>query len=455
LTSGGEDSYKNEDLHIDDYLIYTPNEEYISYPKRVYGGKNQKKTSDTKKKREELVTDFKNILSEISQKELKDDDSAYFVLEFLSKPLSSKYERILRQMEVHLLSFLDKDQKTALVESGYDIEGRIPHESRDVIKNIRLLAIHEKLEEELRGKRSQEQVIINTIPNVSVEKIVTHLDKIRNYINHHGGEAINSLIDKANLRGSIIAHTNGKLLETLVENSDIVLSAYKVPEIVISEINKRRKKKSRGESVFVSSSLEKPRGTDDYEIIEIDSGARVLQEFQGKVISLSALPIFSDGDDKDNHGTPIASLLLYGELNGKNDSKFKVRSYKVFEGGNNRLKIQDFYSAMKNIIDHYDGKSKVYSSSVNFVKSDNSTQSETRKIDLLIQSKNICFVNSAGNICDAKKRLEHGENHTNIWKFNKVLHPSDAASITAVGAYCRIKNYIDGSYKRNPACFSR
>jgi hypothetical protein len=259
-----------------------------------------------------------------------------------------------------------------------------------------------------------------------------------------GGEVINSLIDKANLRGSIISHTNGQILESLVENSDIVLSAYKVPEIVISEIDRRRKKKkSREESVFVTSSLEKSGGRDDYEIIEIDSGARILREFQGKVISSAALPIFLDGDDKDNHGTAIASLLLFGELNGKNDSKFKVRSYKAFENGNDKFKIQDLYSAIKNVTDNYDGKSRVYSSSINFMKSDDKIQYETRKIDLLVQSKNICFVNSAGNICDATNRLERGESHTNIWKSSKVQHPSDAASITAVGAYCRIKNYID------------
>ena len=181
-----------------------------------------------------------------------------------------------------------------------------------------------------------------------------------------------------------------------------------------------------------------------------------MQEFQGKVISVPALPIFPDGEDKDNHGTPIAGLLLFGETIGKLTTKFKVRSYKAFEQKNNEKNtVQDLYSAIKSVIDSYNGKSRVYISSINYVNNSQQNQYETRKIDLLIQAKNICFVNSCGNINDAKKRLENGESRSNLWNSNKVLSPSDAPCVVSVGSNCKIKNYIDSAYRKYPSCFSR
>ena len=276
MASEKDEHNSNEEIDFRDYLVYTPQEEYIDYPRRIYGGKNERKTSK-KMKKHELIKEFKKVFSEINAKVIKDDDLAYYVLEFHSSPISSKYERILKRMQINLLSFLDKNQKTALVQSSFDIEGTLSTESRDIIKSIRLHSMQEKVEDTLRGKKSKEQVIINTIPNIPVERIHKHLSKIRNYINQHGGQNINSLIDKTNLRGSVIAYTDGRLIERLGEDSDIIFSVYTVPEMILLEINKRKKKKQVvSNSALVASTLNISENEDTYEIIEIRASRKNL-----------------------------------------------------------------------------------------------------------------------------------------------------------------------------------
>lgn len=448
------------------YIIYEPIEDRINYkPRVVFGRKKKKPVKIPKKKKKELIEDFSITLASVTQKEIKDDDFAYFVLEFFSSPVSWRYERVLRNMQIKLLAFLDKAQRRALVESRTDISGdRVVKETREIVKNVRPQNSEEKIEEALRGSKEKTLVIVNTIPNIDVDKILQHTQKIRNYINHHNGEALYDLIDRQNARGSVLAYATGELVESLANNSTIMFSAYRVPETILSVINKKRqKKKISSEASLALSSLDSHNSKQDqeYEIIEIDSGAKDLQQFQGRVISMPALSKFPDGDDKDNHGTPIAGLLLYGETDGRQtlSTPFKVRSLKAYQERNRPVgyyfEYDDIYSSIKEALDKYGENSKVFVSSANFDQFNRATEEETRKIDMLIQSKNVCFVNSAGNIMDVVDQRNAGKTKTSLWENHRVFHPSDATSITSVGAYCKRMNYLDGTHENYPACFSR
>jgi hypothetical protein len=44
LSGKNEDDSTRDGVDFRDYLVYTPQEEYIEYPRRVYGGKNERKT---------------------------------------------------------------------------------------------------------------------------------------------------------------------------------------------------------------------------------------------------------------------------------------------------------------------------------------------------------------------------------------------------------------------------
>lgn len=448
------------DIDFRNFLTFIPDKYSIPFTRKIRGGRGPR-VKIAKKKKDELVEEFTTTLSGIDHKEIKDDDSAYFVLEFHASPLSSKYERLLNRMRVNLLAFLDREQKTALVESSYnfDLES-VSSETRDILKAIRLMKPSEKIEESLRGSKSNELVIINTVPNVPLDKILNHMEKVQQFIRQNDGEVVTNLIDKENLRGSVIVQTTGELLERLADNSTVVLSAYKVPKMIMSSIKRRRKKqrvRSDEEYSIVASSLNEnvPQNDTSYEIVEIDSGARDLQEFQGKVVSYPALSYFQDGHDTSNHGTPIASLLLFGEREKADQSSpFKVVSYKAIDE-KIRTPLQDLYAAINFAFDNYKGQSRVYACSLNYPVFEDWLEQETRKIELLIHSKNVCFVNSVGNISDAEPRMNRGEKRRTIWKSSPVLHPADARSITAVGAHCKVQNQLVQDYDKCPACYSR
>jgi hypothetical protein len=411
---------------------------------------------------DDVMGEFDSAISSVNQKPMKDEDQAYFVIEFQSAPMSRKYERILDQIQVNLLAFLDKGQKMALVASSYDIDKeRITKEVGDVIKTIRDRYPTEIISEDVLKSTSNETVIINTIPNLAVERIIEHIQRIQKYINQHEGEALNALIDKENRRGSVIANVKGEVLEKLANESTIILSAYKVPETIMSVIRERRRKRKQVEPpVFAASSEESASriSTDSqFEIIEIDSGVKILQEFQGRVTTASALDtVFNDGEDKDNHGTPIASLLIFGQHDRNQPPRFKVRSYKAFEQNNAQLRKEDLYTAINYVLERHNGKSTICTSSINFINFDQAIEYETRKIELLIQSKNVCFVNSAGNISNAVSKIQNRTTtHVDLWNSNYVQHPADATSVVAVGSYCCAGNSSDGKAITTPSCFSR
>jgi hypothetical protein len=434
-----------------EYLKYEPQESFIEVPNRVFGGKKSKRMTVLKRGKSELVQEFTDTLSTVNNKPIKDETYAYFVLEFHSAPLSKKYFRLMDEMKVHVVTFLDKSQKTALVESRYDVDlKKVSNEVRDIVKKVRPLEASEKIEPSLLNTIVDENVIINTIPNVPIDKITSHLTKISRYITRYQGEFYTSLLDKENKRGSVVVKTNGEVLEKLANESSIILSAYKVPDLIISIIRKRKRKKNRQSELTLSSIEPHSHNLNTYDIIEIDSGTKILKEFQSRVVSKPALPSFLDGDDKDNHGTPIAGLLLFGEDGNNTSSPFIVHSYKAYEGGNGGENQGTLYQAVTNVTKDYKGDSKIFTSSINFTGINDFTEYETIKLDRLVQSQNICFVNSAGNIEDAMDRLNSGVSHTAIWEREKVLHPSDGPSIISVGGYCK-PNFL----KTAPCCFSR
>src|SRR5690606_32523107 len=128
-------------------------------------------------------------------------------------------------------------------------------------------------------------------------------------------------------------------------------------------------------------------------------------------------------------------ILLFGHLdenriksgNLKND--YRVYSFKVMEerGGVSRGNL---YEGIKYAFDHYKGKSRVFTSSINFKVLNRAAEEEARKIEMLVQSKNVCFVNSAGNIDDAQSELANGKFHQQVWDDNPVFHPATARCIT-------------------------
>ncbi|AIF85029.1 subtilase family protease [Candidatus Nitrososphaera evergladensis SR1] len=447
---GREVNYHGNDV------FYTPIEEFVDFnPRKVFGGK--KKVQYAKKSKKELVEDYEKTISRVSNSSIKDDEFAYFLLEFYSNPTSGRYARVLQEMNMTLLAFLDKSQKKALVQSPYaDPLEVIVKESREIIKKIRPLDREEKIAPDLVNFAGNATVIVNTIPNIPAPKIEQHMSKIREFIQQHQGEPLNGLIDRENLRGSIIAKVNGETLRQLADDSSVILSVYKVPNVILSALGKR-KRRITGDSTraITASSMvtDDSSSTNRYEVIEIDSGVKILQDFQNHVVPLTALSQFPDGEDKDNHGTPIASLLLFGEGGKLKTSRVKVTSYKAWQESHD-YDVKDLYTAMKFVLDNHKGRSRVFVSSLNYTFHDSFSEQETRKLELLIQSKNVCFVNSAGNIDDAASRRSV-ETRESIWKSARVFHPSDARTITSVGAYCRANGVDNNSYRLYPACFGR
>jgi hypothetical protein len=458
LSSEGIRNNREINYHGKD-IFYQPKEDYIEFsPRKVFGGK--KKVRYTKKSKKELVEDYKVTISSVLNKHLKDENFAYFVLEFQSSPTSRRYYRILKEMNMTLLAFMDKQQKKALVQSPYaEASEVIVNESRDIIKNIRPLDVKEKLAPDLTNIASEATVIINTIPNVSPEKIETHMTLVKQFIQGREGQPIDGLLDRENRRGSVIARVKGQVLSELANESSVVLSIYRVPKVILSAVKKRKQELKQNRSqMIVASSLDvqdtPPSPSDKYEVVEIDSGVKMIQEFQSHVTPLSALPRYADGEDKDDHGTPIASLILFGEGARASKTRLRVTSYKGWQKSG-PYPVEDLYTAFKYVLDNYHGKSRVFVSSLNYEFHDDFSEQETRKLELLLQSKNICFVNSAGNICDAIPRRHAHESRESIWKSSKVFHPSDARTVISVGACCRENNLFDHSFNFYPACFSR
>jgi len=203
----------------------------------------------------------------------------------------------------------------------------------------------------------------------------------------------------------------------------------------VESVNAISKAKPQNYNVNLPSDVESPilKKRDDSPIICIlDSGiCKSLQPFCYKTDSYK----FDSIDDNIDHGTRVASIALFGiDLLSRSKVLEQQSKLIVFKVDDDGYEGKFFEDALFCAIDKYSNETKIFCCSYNFESLKPIERLNiVRRLDKMIQRKNIIFINSAGNIRDTEI-LHHIKDYPNyLFKYN-TLCPSETKNIVAVGS---------------------
>lgn len=195
---------------------------------------------------------------------------------------------------------------------------------------------------------------------------------------------------------------------------------------------------SQPEPIYINEDLifEKNETEELPLICIIDSGiSNIFEEF----IEVWDNNIFLDNDDRQDHGTKVASLALFGldllNMETRLENNLKIISYKIEDDNDSPLEIELTNEIIK-AIEKYKNKTKIFSISYAYLYIDIEAHIEFLNIlDKKIQEENVIACISAGNI----SRIDVQNNISNYPDYlvtYPVFCPSDGKNIIAVGSIC-------------------
>jgi hypothetical protein len=431
-----------------------------SYPKSTRGGGGYPPTEVPHHEDEETAErrgkDIQEMLQEVivetKSKALK-DEMAYFVVDFRIKADHPATELLLSRLQSTLLAFLNKEKSKVLV--GSSLEGLIiaaksasfPESMEKMVWNIRGIRIDEqiskKMREDLEWQQTPKDIDIFVVPNIQIERAQKYISQMREFLEKNEVRVRNFTVDPFSKSGMLSARMDFPHTSKLLLNSSFIYKVVETPRIDVADAQNRRStaKEENDERNSLANKTAKNNIMNNVtslpEVCVIDTGVNPIGPL-GKLISLkSREPSMPDDHDNNNHGTPVAYLVAYGETN---TARARIISHKIISGS-----VQsNLFGALARAIAMYLHKTRIFTCSITFQDDDEASNFEAWKIDRLVQASNACVIFSAGNVRDTE--LTHfkslGWSYPSWIERVAVMPPSNCPAVVSVGSYCRRANPV-------------
>jgi len=391
-------------------------------------------------------------ISSIKSNSYIDDESVYFVLGLNSvhferkrtpepriKIFDDNFDIIMDHLQGNVVAYLNHNHNKILVSCPMEnlinfdesLKYRFKYFTNKVYRISPLLK-HEKISSSIRGDEESyienDFKIIYIIPNLINDKKIQYINEVQKYLKEKGIICVLFINE-----GIILANINLKLIEDLIDKFNYV---FKIEPIPIGEKNQIQ--------TLENTELRKITAITNMDdlphICVMDSGVSDIPALKDIIDIRDGLPVFPeyyDGCNPRGHGTSVSYLVSFGE---KSDTPYcKVISYKIYSDVRRGYVFRGFQRGLYK----YREKTRIFTSSINF-KGD--YPAVTRTLDKIVQSLNVCFINSTGNI-STDEMIEcknNGLPYPEYLDYFPVWGPSQAISITAVGAITkkRTKNSL-------------
>lgn len=414
----------------------------------------------------DISEQVESTISSISNTAYKDEEKVFFVVgltstcyprkrttEPLIKIFDSNVNTILERLDGEIVAYLNKRHDKLLIACPFnrlvDFNKSRKYEFKyfsEKVNRIGPLLLSEKISkryvDDLSWIKDRKYVIIFIMPNLSNEKKLTYLKEIEKYLYDFKTECI--LFNEENAIISLLTLDDSK---EVIKNFNYILSIEPAPEMVLETVSE----------ISVDEIHEKVKSIPDYVIRDLprvcllDTGVSKVSTLEKIIIQRDGLPFFydfEDGSGDKGHGTGIACLASLGE---NLDEPFsQIISYKILS----TTRRNSAFRGIRQGLNRYSGQTRLFLSSINF---DDNHPGVTKILDDRIQSLNVCFVNSAGNIRGSDILACHngGLSYPSYFDQFPVKDPSQAISITSVGAISKISTNNSLAQENEIAPFSR
>jgi hypothetical protein len=389
-----------------------------------------------------LDEQIRAVTSSIKNKPVRDIENFYYVIEASKEASYGELYSALRGLRATVHAYLDRDHLVLLVSSPAATLSKfqrknLPYSIAGPILRIRELRRSEQISSSLDRAWNETQVgvFVNLMPNEKTTVLAGYLAEIREFLKQRNSPVVWA---PAPEQGMLETKIDKRVGEDLIQQTNYIFNIHTLPKGVPSGVATRgemrrvlgpRGKRSSLQQVTTTATTDLPR------VCVADSGVNDIAQLSSLITERDAVAefrgSFTDGCDKEGHGTPVAYLVTKGD--DEAHPRARIISYKIYSDSNEDVA----YKGMIEAIQKYRGEAKIFVSSINF--EDETALTSYAKLDNLIQESNICFVNSAGNLSMTEVRSNASDYPSYISKFH-VLHPAQNAHVTSVGAIARVGN---------------
>jgi len=409
---------------------------------------HEEKEGDEEWRKDGVYTQISKTYDQILSKKIKDDDIGYFIIETQNIINHSSSIDILNRFDAKILTHLKPYNCRVFVESPFErindiLEARPLKTIENNIFIIRPLYQNEIInlsnyDEDWHSDNNN--IIIKIIPNINVDKRRQYIQMTITQLKELDIEEDAYINREYNYnRGMIFTKTSISNAIKLVEDNNLIYRIYKSPKLKTSKINQNEPTRSV---------ISNPQNPDLYPVCIMDTGVNRIPQLNQLLIHNTHEDVFDNGDDIDNHGTPIACLATFGEGHTSITPHFNIISHRLFSPS---LNSGDLSRGVINAINLYKDITCVFISSVNFSVDDAETRQLTQELNNIIHEENICVIFSSGNNID---NIDP-PNYPNYIRDYKVYHPSDAINISCVGSITKRNNQHCYAPLNAPSPFTR
>jgi len=416
------------------------------YPPK--GAPHEDDADDLSWRKDGVYVQISKTYEGIKNKEVRDEEFAYYLLETSFDVNHPNSKKVINKLKAKILFHIDLRKNRVLVESPLETLREITENRhlKYIEKNIHLirpLRVNEKLSEtniDIEWLNRNPNIIIEIIPNINGEKRAEYIQKVLKYVANQGVEIIKSSSDKyLKSKGLITAKASLSQSRTIAENTNLIYRIFKSPKI--------RKSSSYVNTSIVGRNFTNRSGN-LYKVCIVDTGVEDIPQLLSLIENISYENFFTDGKDQDNHGTPISCLVTHGEGFDISKPLFKIISHKIYS---ENLERGDLFQGLINAIELYEDITKVFVSSCHYLYDNEEERNLTARLNKFIQEKNICVIFCCGNTLPPYDVA----NYPGYIDSNKVVHPSDAISITSVGSLVKYTNSLSFAPIGGPSPFTR
>lgn len=398
---------------------------------------------------------IKLAVSNIMEKEMKDNQSLYVVLGVSTKLLPAKNGsshkrrqvfdadvlRVLERLSAVVLAYLNPEHNKLLISCPLSKLTKILRTERyskkyfQSVKRIGPLLFEEQVSEHLRQDsewfRVAKPLLIQLIPNVSSDKKREYFERLAEHMRKLGVQPLDSGSDEF-----ISVNLPQKPIKELLQTSNFVFRVSEVPQgyVESSHSSRKRMRSQRAHAAEgISSSMDFENSENKLPVIcLLDSGVNDIPQLNGLVISKDGYRFqdLNDGCKDAGHGTPVACLAVLGEA--LSEPRAKIISYKLYSDSQPLL----YHESYRRAIVKYSNLAHIFLSSINLRRE---SPEFTAYLDRLVQENNICAVFSAGNIepRTVKDYADRGIPCSSYINNYPVQDPAQAVNIVAVGAIAK------------------
>ena len=407
-------------------------------------------TEETLNRRKQGIKSWlKGIVTETRDKKLR-DEMVYFVIDFKIDVTHPQIVNVLEKLQTQVLSVLDEKKTKVLVASEIEALDRIANSielsesAKKIIFNVRTIKEEEQIDKNILSDetwlRKPKNIDIFIVPNIPTEKIETYIDQAKNYLTENHVNVLDTFIDKGSKLGILSAILDFPTTSNLLKTASFIYKVYETPRVGLSSVKAGSENQTRTQPKTPAPTLSSIKQTVALStlpsICVVDTGVNPITQLHNLIDTRSAEPnMLNNFDDHDDHGTPIAYLVAYGETKSP---RARIISHKIKSG----LNDSNLLSAIGRAIARYLHKTRIFTCSIRFDYNDEAAIFETGRIDQLVQASNACVLFSSGNIekDDLKSIISAGKSFPAWLDSRRVALPSDSVSVISVGAYSQKSN---------------